>query len=175
MRNVLMWINRMAAGAAGLLLVLIAVLTLVQISARAMGLAAHSWDEVGAFCMAGATFMGLAYTWRTQGHIRMTLAVSRLSGRARYCADTFALIVMFACSLYVAGFLFDMAYLSWEMNDVSQGLVPMPLWVPQSVMGIGAALLALAVGETLYDVGVRRQPLADSSADDALQQAKGEV
>ena len=36
-------------------------------------------------------------------------------------------------------------YESWEFNDISQGLLPMPLWIPQLSFAIGSVLLWVAV------------------------------
>jgi TRAP-type C4-dicarboxylate transport system permease small subunit len=142
-----------AAGAvaAGVLLVLVAVLTLVPIAARLLGLPAHSWDEVATFCMAGAAFMGLACTWRAGGHVRMELLVTRLTGVRRRAMEVAALLVALAACGFFSWHALAFAWLSYTLNDVSQGLLPIPLWIPQSAMVLGLLLLSLAVAESLVD------------------------
>ena len=175
MRALLAAINRASAILAGVMLVAIAVFTLIQITARFLGVAAHSWDEIAVFCMAGASFMGLAYTWRAQAHIRMTLLITQLPPKLRRVADIFALSVMAFIVAYMTWHLVDMSYLSWEMNDVSQGLLPMPLWIPQAVMALGSALLLLAVLETLYDALILKAVVRAGGEEDALKQSLSEV
>jgi TRAP-type C4-dicarboxylate transport system permease small subunit len=36
-------------------------------------------------------------------------------------------------------------YESWEFNDISQGLLPMPMWIPQLSFALGSILLLVAV------------------------------
>lgn len=148
------WLDGLhAAGAvsAGVLLVLIALLTLVPIVARLLGLPAHSWDEVATFCMAGAAFMGLACTWRAGAHVRMELVVNRLPGRWRQAAEVAALAVALVAALAFTWHAAAFAWLSYTLNDVSQGLLPIALWIPQSTMVLGLVLLSLAVAESFLD------------------------
>jgi TRAP-type C4-dicarboxylate transport system permease small subunit len=174
MRILLTRLHRAAAIISGVLLVLVAVLTLVQITTRLVGLPAHSWDEVATFCMAGSTFTGLAYAWRNGAHIRMELIVERLRGGARRVAESIALSVMLAITVYMAWHTADMTIVSWQTNDVSQGLLPIPLWMPQSSMALGCVVLMLAVAESLFDV-LTNAELRSSSNDDVLARAAGEV
>jgi hypothetical protein len=42
-----------------------------------------------------------------------------------------------------------MAWTSHIINDVSQGLVPVPLWLPQSGMALGLIIMAIALLDDL--------------------------
>ena len=151
MRQVLRHLHQAGAVLAGVLLVLVAALTLVPIAARLLGLPAHSWDEVATFCMAASAFLGLACTWRDGVHIRMELLVSRLTGKASRVVEIFALGVTLWVCAYFAVFAGKFAWLSYTLNDLSQGLLPIPLWLPQSGMVVGLVLLCLAIAESLFD------------------------
>ncbi len=152
MRTALARLHWAGAVLAGVLLVLVGALTLVPIAARLLGLPAHSWDEVATFCMAASAFLGLACTWRAGAHVRMELLVQRLrGGGAARLAQVLALSITLAACLYFAWFAWKFAWLSYTMNDLSQGLLPIPLWLPQSGMVIGLALLCLALAESLFD------------------------
>jgi TRAP-type C4-dicarboxylate transport system permease small subunit len=176
MRTLLARLHQAAAILAGILLVLVAVLTLIQITARTIGLPAHSWDEIATFCMAGSTFMGLAYAWRTGAHIRMELIVDRLQGYAKRVVETLALIVMLFAVVYMTWHTAEMTILSWQMNDVSQGLLPIPLWMPQSAMALGSAVLTLALAETLFDtVLASNAGVLSSPSEDVLARASREI
>ena len=72
---------------AGFFLVGIALMSLAQIIGRLLGYTAHSFDEFAGYCMAASSFLGLAWTLRTNEHIRVTLALDRLKGRARRTAE----------------------------------------------------------------------------------------
>jgi TRAP-type C4-dicarboxylate transport system permease small subunit len=175
MRTLLLWLHRGSAVIAGVLLVMIAILTLIQIGARMLGVAAHSYDEFATFCMAGATFMGLGYAWRTSAHIRMDLLVRKLSGLPRRILETSALFIMLAAVSYMTWHLIDMVMLSREMNDLSQGLVPIPLWIPQVSLALGSAMLTLAIAESLFDTLFVSAGLTASDNHDSLARAVGEV
>jgi len=149
---------------AGFFLVAIAVLSLVQIGSRLAGIAAHSFDEFAGYCMAASSFLGLAYTLRANEHIRMTLVLHHTHGRLRRAMELGAL----ASSACIVGFFAwwsgDMVQTSFELNDVSQGLVPVKLWIPQSGMALGLAILLLAMLDDLLQA-VRGGPTSfDSSA-----------
>ena len=171
------WLRRLHfAGAvlAGVLLVAVGVCTLVPIAARVLGLPAHSWDEVATFCMAGSAFLGLAATWRAGVHVRMELLVARIKGAAGRAAQSLALaLTLLACG-YFAWHALRFTLLSYSMNDVSQGLLPMPLWIPQSAMVAGLALLCLAVAESLFDA-LRGASGVPGNADAVLARATNEV
>jgi TRAP-type C4-dicarboxylate transport system permease small subunit len=72
-------------------------------------------------------------------------------------------ITLAACAYftwYAARFVLE----SWQMNDVSQGLLPIALWIPQSGMVIGLVLMCLAVGESLVDALMGRSAPAHAAA-----------
>src|SRR5688572_8522329 len=74
-----------ASGAAAVVfLILIAALTLAQIASRLMGTSVPSADDFAGFCMAGCVFLGMTYTLRSGGHVRvLTLLAHVAPGRRR--------------------------------------------------------------------------------------------
>ena len=64
---------------------------------------------------------------------------------------------------YLAWFSVKMTWQSWALNDMSQGLVPVPMWIPQLGMAVGAAALAVAVADTFVEI-LRGGRLADGDA-----------
>ena len=173
-RRLLHVLHRGGAIAAGVLLVAVGVLTLVPIAARLAGLPAHSWDEVAIFCMAGSAFLGLASTWRAGVHVRMELLVSRIPGTAGRLLQTLALAVTLATCIYFAWYATRFVWMSYSMNEVSQGLLPIPLWIPQTAMVIGLYLICAAIAESLFDA-LRGGPTAPGNADAVLARASSEL
>jgi TRAP-type C4-dicarboxylate transport system permease small subunit len=129
---------------AGFFLVAIAVLSLVQIGGRLLGIAASSYDEFAGYCMAASSFLGLAWTLRNSEHIRMTLAVSRAKGGLRRVLEACCLAIAIAITGYFSWASVAMVWTSFTLNDLSQGLVPIRLWIPQSGMALGLTILLLA-------------------------------
>ncbi len=155
MRAALELLYRTSGRLAGFFLVAIAVLSLAQIGGRLLGFAAHSFDEFAGYCMAASSFLGLAYALRAGEHIRMTLLLHRTRGIARrglvFLAGFFT---WYAC---------DMLWFSFITHDVSQGLVPVPLWIPQTGMALGLVILLVALLDDLVVVVSRGTPSYDSA------------
>jgi TRAP-type C4-dicarboxylate transport system permease small subunit len=148
-RAALELLYRTSGRLAGFFLIAIAVLSLAQIGGRLLGFAAHSFDEFAGYCMAASSFLGLAYTLRASEHIRMTLIVHRTRGAARRTLE----LACLAAGAFLAGFFAwhasDMAWFSYTTHDVSQGLVPVPLWIPQTGMALGLVVLLVALLDDL--------------------------
>ena len=144
MRAALELLYKTSGSAAGFFLVAIGALTAVQILGRLLGFAAYSFDDFAGFSMAASSFLGLAYTLRANEHIRMTLVLHHTRPALRRVMEIISLAVATFLVCLFAWFTCDMALTSYELHDVSQGLVPVALWIPQSGMALG--LVVLAVG-----------------------------
>ena len=158
MRKILDWLYTGSGILAGVFLVLIAALSLAQICGRLLGFAAYSFDDFAGFCMAASSFLGLAHTYRRNEHIRVALVIDRFSGGKRRVLEALCL----AASAFLIGFFAwyatDMVWTSYEINDVSQGLVSVPLWVPQGGMALGLAIMSIALLDDLVAVLARGTP-----------------
>jgi len=164
MRAALELLYKASGLAAGFFLVAIAVLTAAQISGRLLGLPAYSFDDFAGFSMAASSFLGLAYTLRANEHIRMTLVLHHTRPLARRALEIACLaIAAFLVGLF-AWFTCDMTLTSYELNDVSQGLVPVPLWIPQSGIALGLVVLAIAFVDDLV-AAVRGRPTSYATAE----------
>jgi len=137
---------------AGFFLVAIAMLTAIQIIGRELGLPASSYDDFAGFSLAATSFLGLAWTFRANEHIRMTLVLHHARGRMRRALELTSL----ACAAFLVGvfawYSCDMTLTSYQLHDVSQGLVAVPLWIPQSGMAAGLVILFVALIDDLVCV-----------------------
>ena len=159
---------------AGFFLVAIAVMSLAQIVGRLVGFAAHSYDEVAGYCMAASSFLGLAWTLRCNEHIRVTLMIGRFRGGRRRAFELLCLALAVALTAYFAWSSIAMVWTSYVLADVSQGLVPIKLWIPQAAMALGVTILLLAFlddllvawsgGTPSYERGASAMTPADSPA-----------
>ena len=129
---------------AGFFLVAIAALSAAQIAARELGFAAYSYDDFAGFCLAASSFLGLAYTFRENEHIRMTLLLHHARGGTRRALELASLAVAAFLVGYFGWYACDMTIISYKLNDVSQGLVAVPLWIPQAGMALGLVILFVA-------------------------------
>ncbi|SIS90538.1 TRAP-type C4-dicarboxylate transport system, small permease component [Roseivivax lentus] len=148
-----------AAGAlAGVFLVAICVIVTGQIVARQMGTIIPSADQYAGFCLAATSFLGLAYSFRGGSHIRVTLFVQGLRGTAERALLVLALATAAAITLLLAWHTIGMVIQNFSRGEVTSGLVPMPLWVPQLGMAIGVTLFGIALLEDLFCALTGRQP-----------------
>lgn len=158
---------------AGIFLILIAALSLAQISGRLLGFDAYSYDDFAGFCMAASSFLGLAHTYRRNEHIRVGILVDRLSGGKRRALEILCLLASTFLVGYFAWWATDMVLTSYRIHDMSQGLVAVPLWIPQSGMALGLAIMAIALFEdlvTLLSGGTPSYIIAEQSKKIALSE-----
>ncbi|MCM5703759.1 TRAP transporter small permease [Larsenimonas salina] len=166
MRFYLMPLYRLGAWLAGLSMLAIVTLITAQVLSRALdrilvavGHAPLGWtisgvSEIAGFLLVGATFLGSAYTFATRGHIRVTLVTERLPLRIRVLLEVVALTLALVLTGYLGIELWVLLEDSIAYNEVSYGLVAIPLVYPQAVLVSGIALLALAIAETLLNTVV---------------------
>ena len=82
----------------------------------------------------------------------MTLVLHHTRPVLRRALEIISLVVAtFLVGLF-AWFTCDMTLTSYTLGDVSQGLVPVPLWIPQSGMALGLVVLAVAFVDDLIAV-----------------------
>ena len=119
----------LAAGAvAGLGLIAIAVLVLLSIITRLLGLYVPGLTVYAGYAMATSSFLALAYTFGKGGHIRVALFIEKLSG------NTVNYPMIGDPELKIAK-LYDM--LPAEAGDSSQGRTPADNATVRSVFVIG--------------------------------------
>lgn len=146
------WLYRASGLLAALSLVLICGLILAQVVARNMGTTLRDAEEFAAWAMAAAGFFGLPYALHQGSHIRVQVALRFFPERAQHVLEIIATLVGLAIAAYLAWYCIAFVYESYTFNEVSQGLVPVPMWLPQLPMPIGATLLVLAFIERLVCV-----------------------
>ena len=145
---------------AGGLILCICLLISAQIGLNAFGRIAPgllpstipSYADFSGFMLAGATFLALAHTLRAGGHIRVNLITTRLPERLQFLVEGFALLVATALIGYATWFMGALVAESIHYGDVSNGIVPVALWIPQSVAAFGTGLLLVAIIHTFFDL-----------------------
>lgn len=160
MTSPLSLLYRICGGLAAFFLVMIAVLTGLSIVSRLMGFTILGLTAYAGYCMAASSFLALAYTFGHGGHIRVSLLLTRLKGRARYWAELWCLAAATFFAGYLAWYSIRMVQVSLKINDISQGTDATPLWIPQIGMAAGSTVLAIAVLDRLVQVA-RGAPIVD--------------
>lgn len=149
----------LAAGwAAGGFLIVIFLLMIALSAGRQVGVNVPAGDDFAAWSMAAMAFLGLAHTFKAGEMIRVGLVTDRLRGRTRQAFELGALGAALLFITYFARYVTQMTYDSWRFNDMAQGTVAMPLWIPQSAVAIGLAILAIAVLDEFVHVARGNRP-----------------
>ena len=104
-----------------------------------------SYAEIGGFFLAAATFLALAYTLRKGAHIRVTLVIRHLGGRRRRLTELWCVFIAGCLSAYASYYVIRLVLESIEFGDVSVGIVPIPLYIPQLGLAIGLVMLTVAL------------------------------
>lgn len=158
---------------AGGLILCICLLISAQICLNAFGRLAPgvlpstipSYADFSGFMLAGASFLALAHTLRAGGHIRVNLVVSRLSQRAQFLAECLTLVIAAGLVGYATYFLGDLVRESLHYGDISSGIIPIPLWLPQSTAAFGMGLLLVAIVHTFIDLLAAGKPVLSNPGD----------
>ena len=137
---------------AGFFLVLIFILMMALSIGRQIGVNVPSGDDFASWCMAAMAFLGLAYTFKGGDMIRVGLLVDKLSGRTRHAVEIFCLVVGVGFVGYFSWYAVTMTIDSWRFDDMSQGVVAIPLWLPQTGYSGGLVILLIALVDELVHV-----------------------
>jgi TRAP-type mannitol/chloroaromatic compound transport system permease small subunit len=142
--NAIDMISTKAAGIAGMLTVAMVLLIVLEIVLRSVfaisTLIAH---EYSAYFLACLVFLGLAYTLRTEGHIRIGIIVSRLSPRKQAYLNVIGAVIALAFSIYLSMHLWNLFHDSFTLGRLSFHPSRTPLAIPQFFLFAGSVLLAL--------------------------------
>ena len=152
-----------AAALAALCMVALLVMVMLGIVGRLLHFHVPGTDAYAGYLMAGAGFLALAHTLKCGEHIRVTLLLSALKGRAKHALELWALTGASALAALLAYYSVRLAWQSHSFNDISTGNDATPLWLPQIAMAAGTLILLLALLDELVLEwrGLRVAPVSD--------------
>jgi len=105
-------------------------------------------DEYCAYGLAAIIFLGAGYCLKEKGHIRITLVLGflpeKLSRIITFLATTITTVFMG----YLWWYLFKMVGATVRYNSTSGTLTNTPLWIPQTLMLVGAACFLIQLFAT---------------------------
>jgi TRAP-type C4-dicarboxylate transport system permease small subunit len=104
-------------------------------------------DDIVAWCMVSLSFLGLAHTFRSGEMIRVGLLLDVLPAAARRWLELLVLTLATLLIGFFAWHAVHFTYHSWLFNDLAQGVLPVPLWIPQLGMALGLGVFALALAQ----------------------------
>ncbi len=150
---------------AGLAMIGVLLMVLLTIASRLLGFAAPGTDAYAGYAMAGAGFLALASTLKKGEHIRVTLVLGLLRGRARRALELCALLAALLLSGFLALYAARLVWQSWDFHDISVGIDATPMWIAQLPMAVGTAVFFIAfVDEFILELLGRRAAASNEDA-----------
>jgi TRAP-type C4-dicarboxylate transport system permease small subunit len=143
---------------AALCLAGIFVVMLAQSFGREAGFFFRGADDIVAWLCAATAFLALGHTFRHGELVRVGLWLDRLGPRARRLAELFALGLTSAFVAYMLWAVVRFVYESWKFSEVAQGLIKLPIWIPQLGFVAGVVIFFIAVLDELLRVARGHKP-----------------
>src|SRR3954470_6421254 len=145
---------------------MIAVVMLAQALMRELGLLLRGADDIVAWLCAASAFLALAYTFRRGELVRVSLVLSKLPPHARRHAETACLAAALLVVGYTTWAVAKFVYESWQFKELAQGLIQIPIWLPQMSVVLGSLVLFIAVVDELV-AHLQGRKTAYQAAEDA--------
>jgi len=146
------YITKGAAMVAGLGVLVTAFIIFYEVIARGLFHAPTEWVmEYATYLLIFSGFLGMAYTMRVGGHIRVDFLFEKFPRGVRRALDILtsllSVFLMYVCTTESWNYM----EMSREMGIVSPSTIRFPMWIPQLFMVIGFALLWLEVIDHLLE------------------------
>ncbi|MEO6292144.1 MAG: TRAP transporter small permease subunit [Burkholderiaceae bacterium] len=165
MRKLLDGLYNSAAALAALFMVGLLAMVLLSIVSRQLNFHVPGTDAYAGYLMAASGFLALAHTLKRGEHIRVTLLLNALKGKAKKAMELWSLVVATLLALLFAVYSCKLAWQSRTFNDISTGSDATPLWIPQLAMAFGAVILLIAfIDELVLEIQGRRVTVTSGEA-----------
>ena len=162
-----------ASGAfAAVCLASICVLMLAQAFGREFGLLIRAADDITSWLCAAAAFLALGHTFRHGELVRVGLFIDRLKPGPRRVAEIVTLGITGLFVGYMVWAVSKFVYESWKFKEVAQGLVKIPIWIPQLCFVFGVLIFFIAIIDELLTVIKRQKPAYQLAEED--RRARGD-
>lgn len=125
-----------------------------------------SLAEIAGFLLVAASFLALAGSQRAGDQIRVTLALSRLPQKSQLLVEIAVLTLATLLACYFLFYSVQLVLDSYRYNEVSYGIIAVPMFIPQSVMAAGIGTFALTLLDDLVCAIAGGEPSYRKATDD---------
>ena len=153
-----------AAWLAAACMIGVLVMVLLTVVSRLLSFHAPGTDAYAGYAMAGAGFLALASTLKKGEHIRVTLVLGMLKGKALKAMELLALFIAVLLSGFLAFYSARLVQQSVQFHDISTGIDATPMWIPQIFMALGTIIFFIAFVDELV-LELRGERVAVSQED----------
>jgi len=161
-----------SAVAAAICLASIAAVMLLQAAMREAGFLLRGADDIVAWLCAASAFLALGYTFRSGELVRVSLLIERLAGKARRNAEIACLGGALVIAAYAFWAVASFVYESWKFGELAQGLIQIPIWIPQMSVVLGMLIFLIAVLDEFVQLVGGAKPAYQRAAEE--RRAKGD-
>ena len=106
-------------------------------------------DEFSGYLMVVTVMAGLAYTLKSEAHIRITILLVRLGPKSRRCMDLLGALFALTMTLFVCYHATLMVYDSYSYDMRADSISETPIFIPQLIVPLGLAGLVLQLSALL--------------------------
>ena len=145
------WLDKLEGALSGALLAAGLGIVALEIFGRSVLGASFLWsEEVSRYLLIWMTYFGVAAAVRDESHIRVIILLDRFSGTVRRMAETVICIVCVVFAAFVTWFGLQLVQDSRSFSLMSaDSNLPVPIWMFQSIIPIGFALVVLRFAQRL--------------------------
>jgi TRAP-type C4-dicarboxylate transport system permease small subunit len=155
-----------SGGLAAVCLASIAAVMLAQAAMREFGFLLRGADDIVAWLCAACAFLALGHTFRRGELVRVGIVIDHLPPRVRRPVGIAALAVTVAFAGYMVYAVARFVYESWQFEEVAQGLIQIPIWIPQMSFAVGALIFFVAVLDEFVALARGRKPAYEAAEED---------
>lgn len=152
MRRFLDWLYQASGAVGALFVLLLCVLMIGQSILREFGVRTGAINDLVAWSCAAASFFAMAHAFKHGDFVRVTLLLEKLPDTTRRYFEITSLTIGSISVAYLAFWANKFTYDSWAFDEKAQGLLPIPIWIPQASFALGSILLLVAVLDELIIV-----------------------
>ncbi len=131
---------------------------LAQAFGREVGVLVRGADDIVSWLCAAAAFFALGHTFRHGELVRVGLWLDMLGPGARRSLELFSLTVAAAFVGFMLWSSTRFVYESWAFGELAQGLIRLPIWIPQMSLVLGVLIFLVAILDELFSVLARKTP-----------------
>lgn len=154
MKKVLKFIDlasKLGAGLSSILMLLIVILIFVEIVLRTFfNSSTFIADEYSAYFFVGVVMMGLSYTFKENGHIRITIITSRLPKNLSFILEIISLCIVMLVLLFSIYHSALMVYDGYILDMRADTVAETKLFIPQIFVILGFILFFFQLVATIY-------------------------
>lgn len=158
LRRALDALYTLAAWLAALSLASIFLLMMAQVAMREMQLQLLGADDLIAYLCVSTTFFALARTFKNGELIRVGIFIEKANPVLRRLIEIGVLGLAAIVVGAITWFTLQDVLFSIEIEEVAQGSVAFPTWIPKAAMPLGAGILLIAIIEELVRVIAHETP-----------------